>query len=57
MWVMEYSGRYRAQRGIYFAAQQPSTMRWSQGFMGEGGTEAMVEARRRIIVGASTSSW
>ena len=56
MWVIGKVGRYSAQRGRYFAAQQPKTMRSDQDLVGLGGTDWIVWAIRRITVLASLSS-
>ena len=44
MCVMGKAGRYVVQRGRYFAAQMPRTMRVCHGRLSADGTEAIVEA-------------
>lgn len=52
MCEMGKEGRYREQRGRYFAAQMPSTMREDQGRVGDGATAEMADA-----IACITSSW
>ena len=56
MFVIAKVGRYFAQSGMNLAAQQPNTMRWSQGLSGFGAALAMVFAINLITSSASLSS-
>ena len=50
-------GRYREHRGRYFAAQQPRTMRFCHGRVGDGGTLRIVSPISRITSSALLSSY
>lgn len=50
-------GRYSAQRGIYFAAQQPKTIRDDHGDDGKHGDAAIVEAISRMMSSGLLSSF